>query len=174
MASKDNTKRYLVIGAAITAGAAALYLAYKYVFGRRRLDIAAIDFSKSHNLTREQIDGLWAEYDRDGNGYLDKHELKLLVDALLKRLHQERAFTQNFVHHMFDDKTEKTVKEDAHNLMRGMTKDLKDESHSVAAELLNRLDANRDGKVSKEEFTSLFNMWFEHKVHTELTDFFTH
>jgi len=175
MSANTDSKRYLIIGAAVAGAAAVAALAYQFIFKRRRIDIAQIDFAKSHQLTREQIDGLWAEYDRDGNGYLDRGELKLLVDSLLKRLHQERSFTQNFVHHMFDEKHhEKSTKDDAHNLVRGMTRELKEEASLVAAELLGRLDTNRDGKVSKEEFTALFNMWFEHKVSTELRDFFDH
>jgi len=76
-----------------------------------------------------------------------------------------------YMTHMFDENTAHEHKHEIHGRLRVLHKELHDKSEGVAKELFNRLDANKDGKISRDEFVVAFALWLENKQQQEIRNY---
>jgi hypothetical protein len=121
--------------------------------------------SKFDKLTGGQVDEAWNAFDKDGNGVLDKSEMKDVIEGLLKRIASEQAAIRGAVANMFQDaKTDEKTEVKAADVSEEIFRDLQKRKEGLVRELSGRLDVNKDGKVDYAEFKLLFANWFESKI----------
>ena len=179
-----DEKKWVIAAAVAAAGVAAAALVYKlWVSGsgktgekdsaakRVEVKIGNIDFSRASKLSREQIIALWEKFDYDRSGSLEPNEIKALVKDVLGQIYQEKSVLTKYMSQMFDDSTDHQHRHEIHGRLRVLHKELHDKSDAVAKELFNRLDSNRDGKISKDEFVVAFALWLENKQQQEIRNY---
>jgi hypothetical protein len=64
-------------------------------------------------------------------------------------------------------------KHEIHGRLKSLHSELHASAEGVAKQLMNRLDANKDGKISKEEFVQAFAQWLEQYHTNEIRDYLT-
>jgi hypothetical protein len=64
---------------------------------RPTLKLRNLDLSATTKLTKRQIDKVWNEYDRDGNGFLEYEEARKLVGDLLNAVAREESLISSNV-----------------------------------------------------------------------------
>jgi len=196
--SKADEKKWIVVAGVAAVGVTAAALLYKFYFSKPSdekaggskggkssaaapakadasanadIAIASIDFSRASKLSKEQIAALWEKYDTDKSGSLEPNEIKALVKAVLGQIYQEKSVLTKYMTHMFDDSTDHTHKHEIHGRLRVLHKELHDKSDGVAKELFNRLDTDKNGKISKDEFVVAFALWLENKQQQEIRNY---
>jgi len=120
--------------------------------------------SKFDKLTGGQVDEAWSAFDKDGNGVLDKTEMKEVIEGLLKRIASEQAAIRGAVANMFQDAKDEKTEVKAADVSEEIFRDLQKRKEGLVRELAGRLDINKDGKVDYPEFKLLFANWFESKI----------
>jgi len=133
--------------------------------------LASIDFARATKLSKEQIAALWEKFDADKSGALDGAEVRLLVKEVLGQIAQEKTVLTKYMQSMFDENTEAAQKQEIHGRLKHLHGELYHRSEGVAKQLMNRLDTNKDGKVTKEEFVQAFAQWLEQYHEREIRDY---
>jgi Ca2+-binding EF-hand superfamily protein len=110
---------------------------------------------------------LWSQYDTDGNGHLDKRELRALagdvVDRILK-IFADHIRARN--PGMGENAVKKVVEKERVFILPGKTQD--ESVRELTRMLLKDLDVNKDGVVTKTELLYQWNAFSAslHKMST--------
>jgi Ca2+-binding EF-hand superfamily protein len=128
----------------------------------------ALNFASLERLTTKQVKSAWKTFDKNGDGVLDKSEVALLVDALLKRISEEQSDVFVGLSNLFEESKEVEQKD----LAKSIFKDLQKQSKRLTRELLGRLDQNHDGKIDASEFQVCFGSFFQKKISQGIADCF--
>jgi len=141
-------------------------------------------------LTGAQIDDAWNSFDTDKSGTLEPNEVANVVEGILTKIAEEQHSVQNALKSMFDiaEAPAKDAKDDKKDVKAASKADVKDvkggkdekkgsghlskrvlegvkkKVKGETKKLIGRLDKNKDGKIDKAEFTTLFPSWFEKQI----------
>jgi len=148
---------------------------------------------------------LWNNYDINGNGFLDRAELSLLVKDILKNMAKQQHVMTQYVQSLFasDESTYQCRgnslaymymhtyihtqycsvclflsficvyihtyiraedDDDYEEEINELFQELSVNADSLAQEIQGRLDVNKDGKISKEEFVTNFGVVLQTKL----------
>jgi len=83
-------------------------------------------------VSQSMLDDLWNQYDEDGDGTLDRAEIKKMVKELLVQFHNQDMVTKNAPPHVLESQAEKLTKS-----------------------LMDAVDEDKSGTLTKEEFQNL-------------------
>ena len=186
----NKAMKYALFGALFgIALTGSIYLVRRYFEGlrRKKRELLAskfqeFDWSKLRAMNAKLLAKLWKYYDHDDNGYLDPNEIQMLVGDVLAKIGElGRANDHEFdtaVLHSFATapKTSKLSnfteeqKKEALELLISIFKD-EQKRALMTKNLLDFVDVNKDGFISKDEFFAGFAKWFEEHVILHLHSF---
>lgn len=109
-------------------------------------------------LGPDDLKDIWDHYDADGNGYLDRDELKKLAAECVERTlkmfaDQMREANPNIT----EEQLKKEVDRERYFLLPGKGDGKRDQTQDMIKMLVNKLDINKDGQVSRAELMMQWN-----------------
>jgi len=115
-----------------------------------------VPLEKLKDLGTEQLNVIWAQYDMDGNGVLDRRELKLLANDCIARTLQA---IEDELRRTNPGISEKALKEaiERERIFALPGKKKEDTHKEMVKMLVRRLDVNGDGEVTKAELMMQWN-----------------
>jgi len=105
-------------------------------------------------MKKKQLDALWAKYDADGNGHIERDELMTIVKEVIAVIEAERQLLENF-------KAKLVIEKKDTSKVEAMTTP---DPEKLLADLLVDCDHNTDGKIGHDEFQQSFGKWYKKTI----------
>ncbi len=120
--------------------------------------LSRVPIGKLRKLNADDLKEIWEHYDADGNGYLDREELKKLATECVERTlkmfaDQLREANPN----ISDEQLKKEVDKERFFLLPGKGDGKRDQTQDMVRMLVQKLDINKDGQVSRAELMMQWN-----------------
>jgi Ca2+-binding EF-hand superfamily protein len=114
-----------------------------------------VPIDKLRSMGMAQLNEIWAKYDSDGNGFLDRNELKQLaqdcVDRMITMMEEEIRRANPGIS---EKNLKKAIEREKMFVLPG--KNAAESQREMVKMLVKKLDVNGDGEVTKSE---LFTQW---------------